>query len=104
MTLGHLIRQPSAATSPKGRGLFSIPIITQIGRENKLSAEIYVSRTVEDAGPYKCNLPYEKAPKPVFFIFIENIKMQNPANRRFAKADGRDFKGMICGLENLLLL
>ena len=28
------------------------PIITQIGRENNISAEIYVSRTVEDAGPY----------------------------------------------------
>ena len=28
------------------------PIITQIGRENKFSADIYVSRTVEDAGPY----------------------------------------------------
>ena len=28
-------------------------IITQIGRENNISAEIYVSRTVEDAGPYK---------------------------------------------------
>ena len=28
-------------------------IITQIGRENKFSAEFYVSRTVEDAGPYK---------------------------------------------------
>ena len=28
------------------------PIITQIGRENNISAENYVSRTVEDAGPY----------------------------------------------------
>ena len=27
-------------------------IITQIGRENKFSAENYVSRTIEDAGPY----------------------------------------------------
>ena len=27
-------------------------IITQIGRENNISAENYVSRTVEDAGPY----------------------------------------------------
>ena len=40
------------ATSPQGRGIFIIPIITQIGRENNISAEIYVSRTVEDAGPY----------------------------------------------------
>ena len=28
-------------------------IITQIGRENDMHPEIYVSRTVEDAGPYK---------------------------------------------------
>ena len=28
------------------------PIISQIGRENNISAENYVSRTVEDAGPY----------------------------------------------------
>ena len=27
-------------------------IITQIGRENNISAEIRASRTVEDAGPY----------------------------------------------------
>ena len=32
-----------AATSPKGRGFFIIPIITQIGRENKFSAEVFVS-------------------------------------------------------------
>ena len=32
--------------------LFVSLIITQIGRENKFSAENYVSRTVEDAGPY----------------------------------------------------
>ncbi|MBQ7290362.1 MAG: hypothetical protein IJW76_01390 [Clostridia bacterium] len=28
------------------------PIITHIGRENNISAENYVSQTVEDAGPY----------------------------------------------------
>ena len=28
------------------------PIIAQIGRGNNISAENYVSRTVEDAGPY----------------------------------------------------
>ena len=28
------------------------PIIPQIGRENNISAEIYGSRTVEDADPY----------------------------------------------------
>ena len=33
--------------------LFAHSIITKIGRENNVSAEIYVSRTVEDAGPYK---------------------------------------------------
>ena len=32
--------------------LFVSTIITQIGRENKISADFYVSRTVEDAGPY----------------------------------------------------
>ena len=34
---------------PGGRLSVSL-IITQIGRENNISAEIYVSRTVEDAG------------------------------------------------------
>ena len=37
--------------SPRER-LFVSPIISQIGRENNISAENYVSRTVEDAGPY----------------------------------------------------
>ena len=32
--------------------LFVTPIIAQTGRENNISAEFYVSRTVEDAGPY----------------------------------------------------
>ena len=36
---------------PGGRLFFSL-IITKIGRENKFSADFYVSRTVEDAGPY----------------------------------------------------
>ena len=35
-----------------------IPIIPQIGRENNISAENYVSRTVEDAGPYKEKLNF----------------------------------------------
>ena len=39
-------------TSLYTREAFAKPIITQIGRENNVSAEIYVSRTVEDAGPY----------------------------------------------------
>ena len=38
---------------PLGGRLFVSSIITQIGRENKFSVKIRVSRTVEDAGPYK---------------------------------------------------
>ena len=38
---------------PLGGRLSVSLIIIQIGRENNISAEIYVSRTVEDAGPYK---------------------------------------------------
>ena len=37
---------------PPGGRLFAGSIITQIGRGNKSSADIYMSRTVEDAGPY----------------------------------------------------
>ena len=37
---------------PLGGRLFDSLIITQIGRENNISAENYVSRTVGDAGPY----------------------------------------------------
>ena len=43
--------------------LFANPIIAQISRENNISAEIYVSWTVEDACPYNFGLskhPYEK--------------------------------------------
>ena len=39
--------------APARTRLFVSPIITQIGRENKFSVKIRVSRTVEDAGPYK---------------------------------------------------
>ena len=52
--------------------LFANSIITQIGRENKFSAEIYVSRTVEDACPYNFGLskhPYENLPKRGVFQF-----------------------------------
>ena len=44
-------------------------IITQIGRENNISAEILLLRTVEDACPYKCcvKLPYEKERIAVLF-------------------------------------
>ena len=37
---------------PLGGRLSVSPNVTQIGRENKFSVKIRVSRTVEDAGPY----------------------------------------------------
>ena len=46
-------------------------IITQIGRENNISAEICLLRVAEDVSPYKCCVkhPYEKKPKGArFFI------------------------------------
>ena len=48
------------------------PIITQIGRENNISAEILLLRTVEDACPYKCCVkhPYENQPKPPFVYLV----------------------------------
>ena len=47
------------------------PIITQIGRENKFSAEICILRTVGDAGPYN-EYPYEKETNAGLFrtVFI----------------------------------
>ena len=55
------------------------PAITQIGRENNISAEILLLRTVEDACPYKCcvKLPYEKLRKTT--AFISSVKQ--PAKR-----------------------
>ena len=55
---------------PPGGRLFAHLIITQIGRENKFSAEILLLRTVEDACPYKCCVkhPYEKEPKYCGFL------------------------------------
>jgi len=48
--------------------LFVNPIIPQIDRENKFSAEIYVSRTVEDAGPYNfVNILMRTSLKQVLF-------------------------------------
>ena len=44
-------------------------IITQIGRENKFSAEICILRTVGDAGPYNEH-PYEKEPKATSFLLL----------------------------------
>ena len=55
--------------------LFANPIVTQIGRENNLSAEICLLRVAEDVDPYKCcaKHPYENAPKAAFFIiFLRN--------------------------------
>ena len=48
-------------------------IITQIGRENNISAEICLLRVAEDVYPYKCCVkhPYEKKPNSgSFFIFL----------------------------------
>ena len=42
---------PSRRFATQRARLLVSPIITQIGRENNVSAENYVSRTVEDAGP-----------------------------------------------------
>ena len=73
-------------------------IITQIGRGNNSSAEIYVSRTVEDAGPYNliCKHPYENAPKRLhlflkgFFVFPYAKLIFSPilTGRVAALADG----------------
>ena len=41
---------PYGCARPKALPKFVTLIIAQIGRENNISAEIYVSRTVEDAG------------------------------------------------------
>ena len=52
------------ARLPLGGRLSVSPIITQIGRENNISAENYVSRTVEDAGPYNLvNILMRRSPK-----------------------------------------
>ena len=66
-----VIQDPRAALLPRPT---IYPIITQIGRENKFSAEIYVSRTVEDAGPYNFGLakhPYEKLGKSSYFLLYQ---------------------------------
>ena len=51
-------------------------IITQIGRENKFSAEICLLRVAEDVAPYKCCFkhPYEKKPKG--FLFCIDIRLK----------------------------
>ena len=62
---------PSTANAvplPLGGRLSVSLIIAQIGRENNISAEICILRTVGDAGPYNEH-PYEKEPKGLrFFI------------------------------------
>ena len=60
----------SLGTSLYTREAVAKSIITQIGRENNVSAEILLLRTVEDACPYKCcvKLPYEKERKASAFF------------------------------------
>ena len=68
----HSLRgTPAACHLPPGERLLVSSIITQIGRENKLSAEICILRTVGDAGPYKEH-PYEKLRNCSFFILLCN--------------------------------
>ena len=47
------------------------PIITQIGRENNISAEICILRVAEDVDPYKhcVKHPYENEPKAMDFFY-----------------------------------
>ena len=59
-------------------------IITQISRENNISAEIYVSRTVEDACPYNFGLskhPYENLPNRR--IFFESLRLSKELTNFF---------------------
>ena len=52
-----------------GGRLFDSLIITQISRGNNISAENYVSRTVEDAGPYNfVNILMRINLRPPFFV------------------------------------
>ena len=51
-SIRRLLPSRYACHLPLGERLFVSSIIAQIGRENNISAENYVSRTVEDAGPY----------------------------------------------------
>ena len=58
-------------------------IITQIGRGNKFSAENYVSRTVEDAGPYNfVNILMRTLLMGVFFIFTRRAWALLPPQER----------------------
>ena len=65
-----VIHYPRATSLPLGGRLFADPIITQIGRENNLSAEIWLWRVAEDVDPYECCVkhPYEKLRKRGFFV------------------------------------
>ena len=61
---------PIGCAHPKG-AFFTNPIITQIGRENNISAENYVSRTVGDADPYNLvNLLMRTSLKRSSFISV----------------------------------
>ena len=59
---------PKVASIQRER-LFVSTIITQIGRENKFSADFYVLRTVEEPVPTICKHPYEEERNAAFFIF-----------------------------------
>ena len=65
-----LVLSPVSPLYYKGEGQSPYPynveyIVTQIGRENKFSAENYVSRTPV---PTNCNLPYDKERKAKVFL------------------------------------
>ena len=55
--------------------LFVGSIITQIGRENNISAEICLLRVAEDVDPYKCcvKYPYEKERKTRVFSLNNDL-------------------------------
>ena len=72
---------PSTANAvplPLGGRLLVSTIITQIGRENNISAEICILRVAEDVDPYKCcaKHPYENAPKSGAFHFAFILRIQ----------------------------
>ena len=63
-------------------------IITQIGRENNISAEICLLRVAEDVDPYKCCVkhPYEKKPKHCFLTmplpFFIRLRLNDAAGAK----------------------
>ena len=77
----RLLPSRCACHLPLGGRLFVAPIMTQIGRENNISAENYVSRTVEDAGPYNfVNILMRINLKQVLFLWSDlrfNRRLKN---------------------------